>query len=132
MILGTNIWPLAQPSTNFVIPKALLPTYTRFSQYFQQEHSGRKLTWLWNYSTNELWTNYGRQKYSFTTNSYQTAVLVLYNEYDNISINDLVRYTGINEDTLKQVLDILVKARVLLHDGDGGPYVLNLGKSPSS
>ncbi len=62
MVLGTNFWPLNPPTHDFIIPQDILPTYTRFSQYYQQKHSGRKLTWLWNYSKNELRTNYLNQK----------------------------------------------------------------------
>lgn len=129
MVLGTNFWPLTPPNINFVIPKEILPTYNRFSQYYQQKHSGRKLTWLWNYSKNELRTNYVNQKYIFMTSAYQMAVLVQYNEYDTLDLSELVQHTGIGEDILKQVLGILVKARVLLHDGDGEPYDLNPSKS---
>lgn len=125
MVLGTNFWPLTPPNINFVIPKEILPTYNRFSQYYLQKHSGRKLTWLWNYSKNELRTNYANQKYIFMTSAYQMAVLVQYNEYDTLDLSELVQHTGIGEDILKQVLGILVKARVLLHDGDGEPYDLN-------
>ncbi|KAH8103781.1 Cullin-domain-containing protein [Phellopilus nigrolimitatus] len=125
MVLGTNFWPLSAPPINFVIPKEILPTYNRFQQYYQQKHSGRKLTWLWNYSKNELRTNYANQKYIFMTSAYQMAVLVQYNDYDTLTLDELVAYTGISQDILKQVLGILVKARVLLHDTDGDPYDLN-------
>ncbi|KAI5117366.1 hypothetical protein M0805_002479 [Coniferiporia weirii] len=125
MVLGTNFWPLTPPNVSFVIPKEILPTYNRFQQYYQQKHSGRKLTWMWNYCKNELRTNYANQKYIFMTSAYQMAVLVQYNDYDTLNLGELVQYTGISEDILKQVLNILVKARVLLHDGDGEPYDLN-------
>lgn len=125
MVLGTNFWPLTPPNINFVIPKEILPTYNRFQQYYQQKHSGRKLTWLWNYSKNELRTNYANQKYIFMTSAYQMAVLVQYNEYHTLDLSELVQHTGIGEDILKQVLAILVKARVLLNDGEGEPYDLN-------
>ena len=57
MVLGTNFWPLNPPGHDFIIPTDILPVYDRFTKYYQQKHSGRKLTWLWNYSKNELRTN---------------------------------------------------------------------------
>lgn len=63
MVLGTNFWPLNPPTHDFIIPADILPVYDRFTKYYQQKHSGRKLTWLWNYSKNELRTNYLNQKY---------------------------------------------------------------------
>lgn len=76
MVLGTNFWPLNPPGHEFTIPQEILPTYTRFTRYYQNKHSGRKLTWLWNYSKNELRTNTLNQKYILMTSSYQMAVLI--------------------------------------------------------
>src|ERR1700737_2822713 len=74
MVLGTNFWPLNAPNNDFVIPADIQPTHDRFQKYYQVKHSGRKLTWLWNYSKNELRTNYLNQKYILMTSSYQMAV----------------------------------------------------------
>ena len=46
MVLGTNFWPLNPTNSEFIIPTDILPTYERFTKYYQQKHSGRKLTWL--------------------------------------------------------------------------------------
>ena len=54
MVLGTNFWPLNPPTHDFIIPQEIVPTYDRFQRFYQMKHSGRKLTWLWNYSKNEL------------------------------------------------------------------------------
>ncbi|KAF8682947.1 Cullin protein [Rhizoctonia solani] len=116
MVLGTNFWPLNAPAHNFNIPKNILPTYERFQRYYQSKHSGRKLTWLWNYSKNELRTNYLNQKYILMTSSYQMAVLVQYNENDTLSLEELVTATGIPKELLSQVLAVLVKAKVLVNE----------------
>lgn len=128
-VLGTNVWPLKSLDMTFVIPKEITPTYNRFQQYYQQKHSGRRLTWLWTYSKNELRTNYANQKYIFMTSAFQMAVLVQYNDYDTLTFDELMTNTGIPVDLLKQVLAILTKARVLLNDGEGEPYDLNPSKS---
>ena len=124
MVLGTNFWPLNPPTHDFIIPQDILPTYTRFSQYYQQKHSGRKLTWLWNYSKNELRTNYLNQKYIFMTSSYQMAVLVQFNDADTLSLQEIQAATQISEDLLKQVLASLVKPKVLINE-ETDQYDLN-------
>jgi len=116
MVLGTNFWPLNPPSHDFVIPVEVLPTYDRFQKYYQTKHSGRKLTWLWNYSKNELRTNYLNQKYILMTSSYQMAVLLQYNQNDTMSLDELVAATSISKDILSQVLAVLVKAKILIND----------------
>lgn len=116
MVLGTNFWPLSAPTNDFHVPKDILPTYERFKNYYQAKHSGRKLTWLWNYSKNELRTNYLNQKYILMTSSYQMAVLVQYNDFDTLSLDELVNATGVGKEILTQVLALLVKAKILINE----------------
>jgi len=127
MVLGTNFWPLNAPNNEFNIPADILPVYNRFSQYYQTKHSGRKLTWLWNYSKNELRTNYLNQKYILMTSSYQMAVLLQYNDNDTLSLDELVTATAISKEVLTQVLAILVKAKVLINE-EKDQYDLNPSK----
>ncbi|KAF8161826.1 hypothetical protein K438DRAFT_1985596 [Mycena galopus ATCC 62051] len=35
MMLGTNFWPLARPTHDFLLPPELLPTFERFTRYYQ-------------------------------------------------------------------------------------------------
>ncbi|KXN86112.1 Cullin-1 [Leucoagaricus sp. SymC.cos] len=124
MVLGTNFWPLNPPSHDFVIPQEIIPTYDRFSKYYQSKHSGRKLTWLWNYSKNELRTNYLNQKYILMTSSYQMAVLLQYNRHDTLSLDELVSATAVSKELLTQVLGLLVKAKLLINE-EQDQYDLN-------
>ena len=124
MVLGTNFWPLSAPNNDFIIPSDIFPTYDRFSKYYQTKHSGRKLTWLWNYSKNELRTNYLNQKYILMTSSYQMAVLLQYNKHDTLSLEELIAATAISKDILTQVLTLLVKAKILINE-ETDQYDLN-------
>lgn len=124
MVLGTNFWPLNPPSHDFILPSEILSTYDRFQKYYQTKHSGRKLTWLWNYSKNELRTNYLNQKYILMTSSFQMAVLLQFNKNDTLSLAELVTATSIPTDLMNQVLALLVKAKILLND-ETDQYDLN-------
>ncbi|KAH9841849.1 Cullin-domain-containing protein [Rhodofomes roseus] len=124
MVLGTNFWPLNPTNSEFIIPTDILPTYERFTKYYQQKHSGRKLTWLWNYSKNELRANKFNPKYILMTSSWQMAVLLQYNNNDTMSLDELVTATGVSKEYLKQVLGVLVKAKILISD-DSDQYDYN-------
>ncbi|KIK65002.1 hypothetical protein GYMLUDRAFT_39413 [Collybiopsis luxurians FD-317 M1] len=126
MILGTNFWPLSPPMHEFVVPAEILTTYNRFQKYYQYKHAGRKLTWLWNLSKNELRANYLNQKYILMTSSYQMAVLVLYNKNDTMSLDEIFAATSISKDILTQVLAVLVKAKILINE-ESEQYDLNPG-----
>ena len=86
---------------------------------------------LWNYSKNDVRTNYLNQKYIFMTSTYQMAVLVQYNQNDTLSFEELKAATQISDDLLKQVLGSLVKAKVLIND-ETDQYDLNPSKQTSS
>ncbi|PBK97849.1 Cullin-domain-containing protein [Armillaria gallica] len=124
MVLGTNFWPLNPPSHEFTVPREIYSTFDRFQKYYQTKHSGRKLTWLWNYSKNELRTNYLNQRYILMTSSFQMGVLVQYNNHDTLSLSELVTATSIPKELISQVLAILVKAKILIND-ESEQYDLN-------
>ncbi|KAJ7767563.1 Cullin family-domain-containing protein [Mycena olivaceomarginata] len=126
IMLGTNFWPPTPPTHDFLLPPELLPTFERFTRYYQTKHSGRKLAWLHNYSKDELRTNYTNQKYILTTSAYRAAVLLQYNSNDTLSLQELQEAAKISTEILGQVLVLLVKAKVLVND-EKDQYDLNLG-----
>ena len=130
MVLGTNFWPLNPPKSGFVVPADIQLTYDRFQNYFQTRHPDRKLMWHWNYSKNELQTNYLNQKYILMTSTYQMAVLLQFNNNETLSFDELVVATNVGKDLLTQVLRLLVKSRILINDKTN-QYVLNPSASYS-
>jgi cullin 1 len=124
MVLGANFWPLNLPTHDFIIPTEIAITYDRFQKFYRTIHSGRKLTWLWNYSENELRTNYLNKKYILTTSSYQMAVLLQYNKHDTLSLNEIQTATAIPPNILSPVLGLLVKTKVLINEKED-KYDLN-------
>ena len=131
MVLSADFWPLNPPQHGFTVPAEIFSIYNQFQAYYQTKHLGRKLVWLWNYSKNELRTNYLNQKYIFITSSYQMAVLLQYNQHDRMSLYEFVTATGIPKDILRQVLMVLVEAKVLVADEEMGRYDSNYDLNPS-
>ncbi|GAA5973888.1 hypothetical protein JCM11641_001202 [Rhodosporidiobolus odoratus] len=124
-VLGTSSWPISAPNTKLNMPVELVKTKERFEQYYTNKHSGRKLTWVWQHSRNELRTLYTPTKYFFVTSTYQAVILLQFNSSDALSFSDLETGTGMNEETLKPQLGLFVKLRVL--ELKEGMYELNLG-----
>ncbi|KAJ7767573.1 Cullin family-domain-containing protein [Mycena olivaceomarginata] len=104
----------------------LLPTFERFTRYYQTKHSGRKLTWLLNYLKNQLRTNYTNQKYILMMSAYQAAVLLQYDRNDTLSPQELQEAAKFSMEILGQVLALLVKVKVLVND-EKDQYDLNPG-----
>ncbi|UZJ57324.1 hypothetical protein CBS101457_006644 [Exobasidium rhododendri] len=119
LVLTNGNWPLQAPSTELIIPTELLDTYKKFERYYQAKHSGRKLTWLWQLGRNDLKINYLSQKLVFQTSSYQTAILLQFNSSTQLSMSNIMKGTGLNEETVKPTLGLLVKTKVLTLNDDG-------------
>lgn len=128
LVLNTSCWPLHPPTSPFIIPSEIVKSYESFQTFYQKKHSGRKLNWLFQLSRGELRTNYLKLAYIFQVSTYQMGILLLYNQAQSYSLDDLQQLTGLNNDTLLGQLSILCKAKVFLvkaGPSGGKTYVLN-------
>ncbi|KZF23470.1 Cullin-domain-containing protein, partial [Xylona heveae TC161] len=122
-ILGTGFWPLTPPNTNFIPPPVIVKTYERFQKFYYEKHSGRKLTWLWQLCKGEIRANYckgTKVPYTFQVSTYQMAILLLFNESETLTYEDIEKATALSKDWLDPSLAIFVKAKVLLPSGENG------------
>ena len=121
-ILGTSFWPLSAPNTTFNPPPEIQTDLDRFTRFYKNKHEGRKLTWLWQLSKGEVKTGYCKSQktpYTFQVSVYQMAILLLFNEKDVQTYEDIQSVTQLNADVLDSALAILCKAKVLLIKPDG-------------
>ena len=115
-VLGTGFWPLTPPNTTFYPPEAIAKTYDRFQRFYYEKHSGRKLTWLWQLCKGEMKTNYVKNAkipYTFQVSTYQMAILLLFNEQDEVSYEDVQNATGLSSDWIDPSIAVMLKHKVL-------------------
>ncbi|KAL1871605.1 hypothetical protein VTK73DRAFT_1954 [Phialemonium thermophilum] len=120
-ILGTGFWPLTPPNTSFNPPAEISADCDRFARFYKNKHEGRKLTWLWQLCKGELKATYCKNKtpYTFQVSLYQMAILLLFNEKDQNTYEDIASTTQLNQEALDPSLSILCKAKVLLMKPEG-------------
>ncbi|KAF1345256.1 Cullin [Delphinella strobiligena] len=135
-ILGTGFWPLQPSNTPFAPPQEIVRTYERFTNYYSTKHSGRKLTWLWHLCKGEIRANYAKMNkvpYTFQVSTYQMAILLLFNESDTITYDEIAEVTTLSKETLDPSIAIMLKAKVLTASPEGAgqesgtTYKLNYG-----
>ena len=135
-ILGTGFWPLQPPGTPFVPPPTIVKTYERFHNFYSNKHGGRKLTWLWHLCKGEIRANYikmGKVPYTFQVSTYQMAILLMFNDSETVSYDDIASVTMLQKETLDPSLGIMLKAKVITAVPEGAPaqsgtsYTLNHG-----
>ncbi len=91
----------------------------QYEDYYANQHSGRKLTWLHQLSTGELKTNYLRRSYTISVTTYQLAILLAYNGTVEHSYSALAQITGLQQSELIATVQSLVDARLITMDTEG-------------
>ncbi|POS70508.1 Cullin 1 [Diaporthe helianthi] len=124
-ILGTGFWPLTPPSTTYNPPAEIAGDIERFTRFYKHKHEGRKLTWLWQLCKGELKANYcknSKTPYTYQVSLYQMAVLLLFNDNDQNTYEEIAEATQMNAESLDPALGILLKAKILtMSPEDGKP-----------
>ena len=132
-VLGTGFWPLNPPTTKFAPPGPIVKAYERFQNFYSNKHGGRKLTWLWHLSKGEIRANYAKLNkvpYTFQVSTYQMAILLLFNDSDQVSYDEIETTTLLAKETLDPSLAVMLKAKVLTSQPEnktesGTVYTLN-------
>ncbi|KPM42388.1 Cullin-1 [Neonectria ditissima] len=122
-ILGTGFWPLQPPSTDFNPPQEIAAEIERFVRFYKHKHEGRKLTWLWHLCKGEIKAGYcknSKTPYTFQVSIYQMAILLLFNENDTNTYDDMLSVTQLSPEVLDQALAVILKAKVLAVVGAAG------------
>ncbi|ORX98722.1 cullin-2 [Clohesyomyces aquaticus] len=137
-ILGTGFWPLNAPTTPFTPPQVIVKTYERFAMFYNNKHQGRKLSWLWQLCKGEMKANYckvvgAKISPTFQVSTYQMAILLLFNDSDIVTYEEMVEGTKLGKETLDPSIGVFIKAKVLLAQPEGAKpeagttYKLNTG-----
>ncbi|ERT01595.1 cullin 1 [Sporothrix schenckii 1099-18] len=122
-VLGTGFWPLSAPTTTFAPPPDIQADCDKFNRFYKNKHEGRKLTWLWQLCKGELKTSYcksSKTPYTFQVSAYQMAILLLFNDKDTHTYEEIASATQLSNEFLDPSLAIIVKAKVLLVTNENG------------
>lgn len=133
-VLSSGSWPFQQ-SAPFSLPAEMERSHQRFTTFYSSQHSGRKLHWVYHMSKGELVTNCFKNRYILQASTYQMGVLLMFNNSESLTMEQIQEQTQLKTDILSQVLGILLKSKLLVCEtSDDGSNIdrqtsvsLNLG-----
>ena len=114
-VLTSGSWPF-QAGGEFSLPQALERPFTRFTQFYNLQYSGRVLTWLHQMSKGEIVTNCYKQKYTLQLSTYQMALLLLFNDSEQMCLEEIQHQLSLREEVVVQMSAVLVKIKLLTCD----------------
>ncbi|KAK0421362.1 hypothetical protein QR680_015198 [Steinernema hermaphroditum] len=127
LVLGSAAWPISATFT-FAIPAVLEDCIAKFRTYYQSQHQGRKLTWVFNMSRGELQTTCFSRKYTLQTTTAQMAVLLKYNDALSHQFATLKAELQLPKDVILAVVQSFLKVG-LMKLPDGATFSASLPES---
>ena len=115
-VLSAANWPLKPPNTNFILPTVISQVHDEFNNFYQDQHLGRKLLWHWQlcYGEMRIHLKKGPAKgYILHASAYQIAILLLFNEKDELSYEDIRASTELESEILDTLLSVFLKIKLL-------------------
>ncbi|KAI1303393.1 Cullin-2 [Mortierella claussenii] len=114
LVLTAGSWPVnsTQP-LEFQCPDELEKSITNFTTFYDNRHSGRKLSWFWHWCRADVRVNYLDKRYELSLSLYQFAVLAVFNAGDTFTVAEIREQTKLIEFELIRVVKSLTEANLL-------------------
>ncbi len=98
-VLTDGYWP-SYPPTPLNLPPSLSRTQSSFTAFYQSKHSGRRLTWQNALGHCVVKADFPKGRKEVSLSLVQTAVLLLFNEAECLTLSEIRELTGLEEKEL--------------------------------
>ncbi|XP_074269581.1 cullin-4-like [Silene latifolia] len=119
-VLTTGYWPTYLPM-NVRLPRELNVYQEIFKEFYLSKYNGRRLMWQNSLGHCVLKVDFPKGKKELAVSLFQAVVLMLFNDAETLSFQDIKDATGIEDKELRRTLQSLAcgKVRVLLKEPKG-------------
>ncbi|XP_037031220.1 cullin-2 [Bradysia coprophila] len=115
-VLQAGAWPLGptQVVIPFSIPQEFERSIRMYENFYHLNFNGRKLTWLHHLCHGELKTSYLNKEYIIIMQTYQMAMLLLFESINQMTCKEMQETLQLNADTFQKHLQGLLEAKLLI------------------
>ena len=105
-VLTTGSWPTSgEAKCN--LPQQLVECCEHFSKFYLSTYTGRRLTWQTNMGTADVRAQFANKWHDLNVTTYQLCILLLFNDADRLSYEQIAAATEIPASDLKRSLQSL-------------------------
>ncbi|RKP18268.1 Cullin-domain-containing protein [Rozella allomycis CSF55] len=116
-ILTAGSWPSAyQNNQEFIPPFELGQCIKQFHDFYEKEHSGRKLTWLYNQSRCDLKLTGFDKRYELQVSVFQSSILLTLNKEGKIQLHQIAEETKLPIHEIKRNIKPLLELGIILEN----------------
>jgi len=103
-MLTQGYWPSQGPTT-CILPPEIQACCTVFQTFYHQKHNGRKVSWQGSMGNADIRATFsGGRKHDLQVHTYSMCILMLFNERDSLSYDEIHKATQIPENELRRNL----------------------------
>jgi cullin 3 len=107
-VLTTGYWP-SQNVPACTLPQEVQDAIDRFSKFYLEKHTGRKLSWQTSAGAAELRATFGTgpdkyRRHELCVSTYQMCILLLFNNKDTLTLSQIRTQTHIPDSELRRHL----------------------------
>ena len=97
----------------FAVPQEFEQPIKRFETFYNLSFSGRKLSWLHHLCHGELKVSLSKKSYLITMQTYQMAMLLLFENCDKMTCKDIQDVLQLNTENFQKHLQSLIDSKLL-------------------
>lgn len=114
-VLQAGAWPLGptQAAIPFAVPQEFEKSIRMFENFYHTSFSGRKLAWLHHLCHGELKMSYLKKSYIVTMQTYQMAMLLLFESCDSLTCKEIQETLQLNDETFQKHMQSLIESKLL-------------------
>lgn len=115
-ILAETMWPFSFQEVDFKIPKELELSHSKLEGLYSSKHNGRVLKWLWPLCRGELRADIGkpgRPPFLFTVTLFQMSILLLYNDEDVLTLENIQERTNLSIQNIAAAIVPFIKFKLI-------------------
>ena len=107
-VLTNGYWP-SQNIPPCILPQQVQDAIARYTKFYLEKHTGRKLSWQTSAGSSELKATFGSdptkyRKHELGVSTYQMCILLLFNDSDSLTLGQIRSKTQIPDSELRRHL----------------------------